>query len=437
MGDDYRTLAREIEDAIRSGTLPPGHRLLPQRDFAWRRGVAVSTASRVYGELRRRGFVAGEVGRGTFVLAPEERAARRPPGDFVDLERIVPQVPEQARWLARSLAGLVTPAALERAVRVPDAAALARARGVAAAFLARDGWAPRPEDLHFAGNGRDALAAAFALVARPGDRIGVEALSYPIIRDVARKAGVTLVPLPLDAEGLVPGALRDAQRAGGLAAVYVQPTLHNPLGLTMGAARRRDLARVLEAEGLVAVEDAVNGFLADDTPLAAFAPARVVLVESLSKRLSPDLTIGVLCAPEGWQDRAAEAARAATWGFSGWMLAAAVRLMQDGTAARLAVAKRAEAAARQAMATEALESLALTRDTRAFHLWMALPKPWRAERFVDAAAARGIVVTPGSAFAMAPGHAPDAVRLGLGTPPPEVLRAALATLRALALGPTG
>ncbi|MDF3149595.1 winged helix-turn-helix domain-containing protein, partial [Streptomyces sp. T21Q-yed] len=67
--NDYRRLAEHIADDITAGRLKPGERLPPQRVFARRRGIAGSTAGRVYAELVRRGLVVGEVGRGTFVRA--------------------------------------------------------------------------------------------------------------------------------------------------------------------------------------------------------------------------------------------------------------------------------------------------------------------------------------------------------------------------------
>ncbi|MGW4702209.1 PLP-dependent aminotransferase family protein, partial [Streptomyces sp. NPDC004285] len=55
-----------------------------------------------------------------------------------------------------------------------------------------------------------------------------------------------------------------------------------------------------------------------------------------------------------------------------------------------------------------------------------------------AAARAGVAVTPGSAFAVGPGAAPDAVRLGLASPPHAVLDEALARLAAVAdAGPWG
>ncbi|MCB1590767.1 MAG: hypothetical protein KDI56_17770, partial [Xanthomonadales bacterium] len=57
---------------------------------------------------------------------------------------------------------------------------------------------------------------------------------------------------------------------------------------------------------------------------------------------------------------------------------------------------------------------------------------WRAERFVAAAARQGIAITPGSAFAVTPGHAPNAVRIALSAPPVDQLRSVLERLRRLA-----
>ena len=71
MTTDYRTIADAIAQDIASGVLRPGDRLPPQRQFARRRGIADSTAARVYSELVRRGLAVGEVGRGTYVRAAD------------------------------------------------------------------------------------------------------------------------------------------------------------------------------------------------------------------------------------------------------------------------------------------------------------------------------------------------------------------------------
>src|ERR1051325_1903238 len=117
---EYLKLADTIEADIVRGALNPGDRLPPQRDFAYDRKIAASTASRVYTELLRRGLVVGEVGRGTFISGDAKRGTtlpHEPRGVRIDLEFNDLARPGQAAIIAKSLAGLEKPAALEVALR--------------------------------------------------------------------------------------------------------------------------------------------------------------------------------------------------------------------------------------------------------------------------------------------------------------------------------
>ncbi|MFF7408542.1 aminotransferase-like domain-containing protein [Streptomyces lydicus] len=433
--DDYRAIAEGVAADIAAGRLRPGDRLPPLRRFARDRRIASSTAARVYRELGRRGLTVGEVGRGTFVraAAPTAEPALAEPGEAaVDLEINFPVLPEQPALLAKSLEPLLRPDALAGALRAVGAAGTAAARQAAAAHLARGGWAPDPGRLLFTGNGRQALAAALAALVPAGERLGVEALTYPVVKGIAARLGVTLVPLAMDEHGLTPGALR---AAAPLRAVYLQPTLHNPLGHTMPAARRAELADVLAELDLYAIEDAIYGFLRDDLPpFAAHAPERTFVVDSLSKRLAPGLSLGFLTVPAGRTQDAAAALRSGTWTASRFALEAATRWMADGTAAAVEEAKRGDAAARQRLVAERLAGFRVRADPHAYHCWWELPEPWRADTFVAAAARRGIAVTPAGAFAVGTGHAPNAVRLALASPSHGALAEALGALGELAHG---
>ncbi|MDT0317560.1 aminotransferase-like domain-containing protein [Streptomyces millisiae] len=433
--EDYRRIADRIAADITAGRLRPGERLPPQRRFARQHGIAGSTAARVYGELVRRGLAVGEVGRGTFVRAgapAAEPALAEPGAARVDLEVNFPVLPGQSERLAAGLTRMARPDVLDAGLRPTTAAGTAPAREAAAAHLSRAGWAPEPDRLLFAGSGRAALAAALAALVPTGERLGVERFTYPLVKGIAARLGIALVPLAMDEHGLRPDALATAPP---LRAVYLQPTVHNPLGATMPPERRSELAAVLRHSGLTAVEDSVYGFLrADLPPLAALAPERVVVVDSLSKRLAPGLTVGFLVAPPGDAPRFAAALRSGAWSAAGFALAAATQWLTDGTAAAVEAAKRADAAERQRLVADRLAGFAVSADPGAYHCWWELPAPWRAETFVAAAARHGIAMAPGAAFTVDPAHAPNAVRLALGSPAPGVLSRALDTLAGLARG---
>src|SRR5215468_5496851 len=271
---EYVKLADTIAAEIADGTLKPGDRLPPQRNFAYERKIAVSTASRVYTELLRRGLVVGEVGRGTFISGEARRgvaAPAEPRGARIDFEFNYPLLPQQSAMIAKSLAGLERPEGLEIALRPATSTGTQAARSISASFLARKGWAPNADHLVFTSNGRQCIAATLAALVPAGGRCGVEALTYPFIKGIAARLGVTLVPLALDADGVRPDAVQKAHREAHLSAIYIQPTIQNPLGITMPGERRADLLRVVEKLGLTVIEDTVYGFLDDEVPLAALA----------------------------------------------------------------------------------------------------------------------------------------------------------------------
>ncbi len=430
----YTALVDELAAAILAGRLQPGERLPPQRTFAHRRGIAASTATRVYGELLRRGLVIGEVGRGTFVAGPqatsgsirsEAREGR------IDLEFNYPTLPGQDALIARSLAPWQRSEGVRAALGPITQNQLASAGRVTASFMATARWQPSADGILFTGSGRQSIAAAISSLVPVGGRLGVEAITYATIKSIAARLGVAVVPIALDAEGIRPDAIARVHRAGALSAIYLQPVLHNPIGQSMPNPRRAEVLHLAGRLGLWLLEDLVYGFLSDDPPLAAQAPDRCIVIDSLSKRVAPGAAVGFLHVPPQLRDRVANTVRAGAWSVSPLALDLAARLMADGTAAEISRLKRGDAPRRQAIVGECLADFDIDADLRSYHLWLHLPKRWRSEAFVAAAARIGISLTASSAFTVAPGHAPNAVRLALGLPAHDTLRTAATRLAEL------
>ncbi len=368
---EYVKLADAIAADITKGTLRPGDRLPPQRNFAYDRGIAVSTASRVYTELLRRGLVVGEVGRGTFIsgdIKREVEALSEPRDARIDFEVNYPLLPQQWAMIAKSLAGLERVDALESALRVSTSTGTKSARNAAVAYLARKDFTPQAEQIVFTANGKQSLAAALAALVPTGGRCGVEALTYPYVKSIAARLGVTLVPIPMDEYGARPDAIQKAHREAHLSALYLQPIIQNPLGVTMNATRRADIMRVAEKLDLTIIEDAVYGFLADDTPLAALGPDRCIVIDSLSKKVAPGLALGILVTPPHLRESVMSAVRTGGWIASGHALASGQRLMADGTVAELTRLKRIDAARRQQTAARLLAGYQIAADARSYHL---------------------------------------------------------------------
>jgi DNA-binding transcriptional MocR family regulator len=431
---DYLKLADTIAAEIAAGALKPGDRLPPQRSFAYERNIAASTAGRVYAELLRRGLVVGEVGRGTFISGEAKRgvaAPSEPRGIRIDLEFNYPMLPDQTALIAKSLDGLEKPAALDVALRQATSVGTAAVRGVAAAYLSQGAWSTSPDQLVFTANGRQSIAAALATVVPTGGRCGVEALTYPFIKGIAARLGISLVPLAMDEGGVRPDSVQKAHREANLSAIYIQPVIQNPLGMTMSATRRTDLLRMVEKLNLPVIEDNVYGFLDDEPPLAALAPETCIVIDSLSKKVAPGLTLGFVVPPRRLRESVMVSVRSGGWTASGFAFAAAQRMMGDGTVAELTRLKRLDARARQKLAVDRLSGFEVQTNGKCYHLWLTLPAHWRSQTFVAAAAKRDIALTPSTTFAVTSGHAPNAVRLALAAPTMDQLDIGLRTVAAM------
>lgn len=434
---NYHELADSIVADIRAGKLRPGDRLPAQREFAYSRRIAVSTAQRVYAELSRRGVVSGEVGRGTFVrlAIPAARFAIGEPTSLtIDLALNFPTVPQQEALLSGSLADLMRRGEEWHAAFLPARAFGTRAlRSTTAAFLYPAGrWPHITDSLLFAGNGKQAIAAALAATVRRGEVLGVEALTYPFIKTIAQQLGIRLFPLSMDEEGVVPDALIAAHRDVGLGAVYLQSTLHNPLGISMSSTRSDVIAEILAKDSILAIEDTVYAFLEPHPQrLYRLVPDRVVLIDSLSKCLAPGLTLGVIAAPRDLRESISRALHAGAWVAPALAQTVCGRWMADGTAAKIVEAKRVDAVGRQKLARKWLGRFGLRGSPQAYHCWLPLPGSWRADAFAAAAARHNIAITPASAFAVTPGYVPNAVRLALSAPPAEILSEALEKLASI------
>jgi DNA-binding transcriptional MocR family regulator len=235
----------------------------------------------------------------------------------------------------------------------------------------------------------------------------------------------------MDEGGVRPDSVQKAHREAHLSAIYVQPVIHNPLGITMSPARRADLLRVVEKLNLPIIEDNVYAFLDDEPPLAAVAPERCIVIDSLSKKVAPGLALGFIVPPQRQRETVMASVRSGGWTASGFAFAAAQRMMGDGTVAELTRLKRLDARARQKLAADRLAGFAIQANEKAYHLWLTLPPHWRSQTLVAAAARRDIALTPSTTFAASPGHAPNAVRLALAGPSMDQLDSGLSALAAM------
>lgn len=431
----YKPLVDRLAADIRQGRLPPGTRLPTHRALAAAEGLALVTATRVYAELEAMGLVSGETGRGTFVrevalprgLGIDQQAAA---DGVVDLSFNYPAVPGQAELLRQALRQLAAGGDLDALLRYQPHGGRPHERAAIARHLQDRGLQVPGDQVLICDGAQHGLATAVMALLQPGDVVAADALTYPGFKVLAEQQHLELLAVPAAGPGPDLDALEALCRRRQVRALYTMPTLHNPLGWVMSVTRRRQLAALARRHGLLVIEDAAYAFLAPEAPppLATWLPEATVYVSGFSKSLATGLRVGFMAAPAAWVPRLQRAIRATTWNTPGVMTAIALGWLADGTVARLEAEKRADATMRQQLAAQALRGLRVQSHPSSYFVWLPLPEGARADRVAAALLKDGISVSTAEPFAVG-APVPHALRLALGSVPPEPLREALAQVR--------
>jgi DNA-binding transcriptional MocR family regulator len=423
----YLAIADWIAADIAAGALSAGDRLPPQRRLAEALAVDFTTVARGYVEAQRRGLVESRVGQGTFVKAATVRTMvpgqgsipRGPMPELVDLSMTLPPEPDDPALVARLRQAMTEVG--ERLVgllRYQPLGGSPADKAAAVLWLGRRGLTATSEQLFVVPGANAALLAILSSLAKPGDAVLCEALTYPGIRSICAQLGLPLTGLAMDRDGLDPAAFAEACARQKPKALYLNPILQNPTTITMPERRREEIAEIARRHGVAIIEDDAYGFVPADAPVpfAALAPELTWHIAGLSKCLGAGLRLAFVVVPDlrsGWPFAAA--LRASSIMASPLTAALATAWIEDGSADALLGFIRTEAAARQRLAAEILPAGLHRTDPLSFNLWLELPPPWTRAAFVGQMQATGIGIVASDAFA-AKGPAPEAARICLGGP---------------------
>ncbi|MFE5140868.1 PLP-dependent aminotransferase family protein [Streptomyces fagopyri] len=305
-------LERALRDAVREGRLAPGTRLPATRRLAAELGISRGTAKGAYDQLVAEGYLTARQGSGTEVAllpapsleAPGEAARARTPR--LDLRPGSPDVGSfpAAAWLRALRRAIAT--APSSAYGYGDPRGRIELRTALSGYLGRARGVIAPPERIVITSG---YVQGLALVTRVlgGAVVAMEDPGLPFHRDVVRRGGGTVVPLPVDERG----ARTEGLAAVGAGAAVVTPAHQYPTGVTLHPRRRRALTDWARAHGALVVEDDYDGeFRYDRQPVGALqgmAPGQVAYLGTASKTLGPALRLGWMVLPPHLVDAVTDA----------------------------------------------------------------------------------------------------------------------------------
>lgn len=310
LAEAIRRLARQ--EVLRPGEIVPSSRALA-RHLSVSRGTVISA----FDQLLAEGWLTTVPGGATRInpLLPQlgtpaagvpRVVSSNPPAPRVDLrpgrplQDDLPSAEWRAAWRQAAAEPVDVPApslglpALQAAV----AEHLRRMRGVLV----------DPARIAVTSGGREGLA--LLLHAARIRSVGVEDPGFPGLRRVLSRHGIDMVSLPTDTRGLVTAALPTTAAPD---AVIVTPSHQYPLGGTLPIDRRAALLEWAGRHGVRIIEDDYDSelrYTSEPLPaLASLDAARVALLGTFSKTLTPALATGFLALPPDLVDAAATVRR--------------------------------------------------------------------------------------------------------------------------------
>ncbi|CAN7693994.1 PLP-dependent aminotransferase family protein [Phyllobacterium sp. LjRoot231] len=435
-------IRRGLTTAIEHDVLEPGARLPSWQDLAAQLGVARGTVRTAYEKLAAAQLIEASRATGTRV-AQRPRAvvkSEQPPdaGSFMEIYKEMTHGPAlfqmgvpatetfPATLFARIRANAVRAEASSPPI-YPDPRGEPELRREIAGYLAvARGINCSPSQIIVTGGFNAGLGLTLSVLRLGGQTVWVENPGFPFARKGLELGGLSIAPIPVDADGI------DIDHGfchhPDAKLVVVTPGQQAPLGPTLSLKRRLRLLEWAAANQVWVIED---DYLSELQLTGRAAPAlasldrdgRVIHIGSFSKTISPAIRLGFLVAPVELISRFAEVAACLAPPPGPALQLATAEFMHEGHYMRhLRRTKRAYAAKRQALLDCLQGSVASDQITSpGLVVLLKLPK-----RTPDLAVARealafGMSPAPLSAWYVSPDSAESGLLLGVATAPTKSL----------------
>ena len=333
----YQQIYEAYRGSILRGQLRVGQLVPSSRELARHLRVSRLPVLNAYAQLLAEGYFESRPGAGTFIAASPSRSLsfesrkrssadhpeRRPVSaraaalpDYQDpfwVHRTGPfqlGQPELREFPAKIWSKLVARHSRRvqlGSLRYGDPMGFRELREVIAIYL-RTARAVRceTEQIMIVSGSQQALDISARVLLDPRARVWVEEPGYWLVHQVVTAAGCRAIPVPVDEEGLnVKRGIRLSRKAR---AAFVTPSHHNPLGVTMSAARRFELLEWAAEAGAWIIEDDYDSeYRYDSVPISSLqgldVRSRVIYTGTFSKVLFPSLRLGYIVIPEDLVER--------------------------------------------------------------------------------------------------------------------------------------
>ncbi len=311
----WRQIYLRLKELMISGHLSAGEVLPSTRELAKDLHVSRNTVCEAYDLLIAEGYVISRQGAPTRVAdnlcieqvegEPLPKKSQAAPPISVSFRTGRPDLSQFSRFLWQQL---LHKASLElplEAFGYTGPQGLPELRAEIAAWLFRSrGIKVLSDNIFITAGATQGLHLIAELVCGGGQKILMEDPCHVGMLGTFTNKGCTIVPIPVDVEGIQTAYLSNHKNAG---AIYVTPSHQFPLGGILSASRRAALIRFARENDLYIIEDDYDSEFRYSgepvAPLYTMDTQRVIYVGTFSKSIFPALRIGYVILPYQLQKR--------------------------------------------------------------------------------------------------------------------------------------
>lgn len=417
-------IAATLAEMITSGRVVKGARLPTVREFASGLGTSTSTVAAAWGTLRTKGLIETRRRGGTVVVGAttEPEAFGLAPRQWLDSADVAWSSIDLSRASADPALQPDLAPALNAGLRVNHLHAAEKEHMINALRTAvAPTWPCSPQAWTTAGGGTEGMLLALQAVTRPGDRVAIEEPTSPRLLGLLELLKVEAIPVASDSEGPLAESLKTALERKPTAVLY-QLRSQMPTGSALSAARRDELAELLEYHPEVAIlEDDHMGTvsMAPAHSMSEKLPDRSLLVRAYCRAFGVDLRTSIL-GGSAWIIQAVEDYRSEHVAMTSRILQGALAfLLTDAHAIATLERARASYSHRRRTLAQALVSHGFEiSEGTGLSLWVPVADETAA---IVSLASQGVVLGSGSHCFTGKGHAPH-LRVAISRLPDDVVR---------------
>lgn len=416
----YITIAEQLEADIKNGLILPGTKLPPQRELADFLDVNVSTISKAFKRCELKGIITATIGSGTFVSYDANTNSYIMPGkkdyELIEMASIFPESSANDE-IVDKIKELCMEADFGNLFTYGKIGGELWQRNAAVEIMREAGYETTEDRILFSNGGQNAIAAILASLFKAGDKIGVDPLTYPGIKTVAKMLGIQLVPIEQQNGEMSREGILYACKQENIKGLYIMPDYQNPTTSIMSMDGRKMIAEIACEKDLIVIEDSIYSFLLDK-PMAAvanYAPENTIYIYSMSKTVAPGLRVGYIASPLRYKQEIYNALYNMNITVPPLMIEVASRMIVSKSIYKLMENKKALARERNKIVKEYLGEYELVGDENCIFKWFILPNEILDCKFERLLADNGVRVYSADKFTVGKKKQVNAIRLAISS----------------------